>query len=73
VSISSTTNGFVIIVRDCVVIGTFLSRSLYKYDTEIISTDQFNQQKQQPRNIRRQVTSTPPSDYENIANYHSGL
>ncbi|CAF0807335.1 unnamed protein product [Rotaria sp. Silwood1] len=50
-----------------------VSRSLYKYDTEIISTDQFNQQKQQPRNIRRQVTSTPPSDYENIANYHSGL
>ncbi|CAF3643377.1 unnamed protein product [Rotaria sordida] len=56
-----------------------VSRSTYKYDTEIISNDQFNQQKQQQqqqqqqqRNIRRQVTSTPPSDYENIANYHSG-
>ncbi|CAF4150987.1 unnamed protein product, partial [Rotaria sp. Silwood2] len=50
-----------------------VSRSTYKYDTEIIPTDQFNQQKQQTRNIRRQVTSTPPSEYENLANYHSGL
>ena len=52
-----------------------LSRSTFKYDTEIISSDQLNQQQQQqqPRNIRRQITSSPPSDYENIANYHSGI
>jgi hypothetical protein len=52
-----------------------VSRSTFKYDTEIISSDQFNQQQQpqQPRTIRRQITSSPPSDYENIANYHSGI
>ncbi|CAF5009906.1 unnamed protein product, partial [Rotaria socialis] len=65
-----------------------VSRSIYRYDTEIISPDQYNQLKQQPqpqqqqqqqqplqpaRAIRRQITATPPSDYENIANYHSGI
>jgi len=50
-----------------------VSRSTFKYDTEIISSDQLNQQPQQPRTIRRQITSSPPSDYENIANYHSGI
>jgi hypothetical protein len=48
-----------------------ISRSTFKYDTEIISNDQLNQQQQ--RNIRRQITSSPPSDYETIANYHSGI
>lgn len=48
-----------------------VSRSTFKYDTEIISGDQFTHP--QPRNIRRQITSSPPSEYENIANYHSGM
>jgi len=47
-----------------------VSRSTYKYETEILSSDQPNQQQ---RHIRRQITSSPPSDYENIANYHSGI
>ena len=50
-----------------------VSRSTFKYDTEIISGDQLIQPQQQPRNIRRQITKSPPSDYENIANYHSGI
>ena len=49
-----------------------VSRSTFKYDTEIISNDQLNQPTQ-TRNIRRQITNSPPSDYENIANYHSGI
>ena len=47
-----------------------VSRSTYKYDTEIISNDQTNHQ---PRTIRRQINNSSPSDYENIANYHSGI
>lgn len=54
-----------------------VSRSTYRYETEIISSDQLNQQKpiqqQPPRAVRRHITGTPPSDYENIANYHSGI
>ncbi len=51
-----------------------VSRSTYKYDTEIVPNEQFNQpQHQQARHIRRQITSSPPSDYENISNYHSGI
>ena len=52
-----------------------VSRSTYRYETEIVSSDPSHQQQQQqqPRYIRRQITHTPPSDYENIANYHSGL
>ena len=48
-----------------------VSRSTFKYDTEIISGDQLTHP--QPRNIRRHITSSPPSEYENIANYHSGM
>ncbi len=48
-----------------------VSRSTYRYDTEIIPTDQISQQQQ--RNIRRQITGSPPSDYETIANFHSGI
>jgi len=47
-----------------------LSRSTYRYETEIISNDKLNQQQ---RNIHRHTAGSPPSDYENIANYHSGL
>jgi hypothetical protein len=50
-----------------------VSRSTYKYDTEILSNDPLNQQQQQQRNIRQQFTSSPPTDYENLANYHSGI
>ncbi|CAF1179870.1 unnamed protein product [Adineta steineri] len=50
-----------------------VSRSTFKYDTEIISNDQLYQQQQQQRNIRRQTTRSPASEYENIANYHSGI
>ena len=49
-----------------------ISRSTFKYDTEIISNDQFNQQ-QQPRNIRRQIRSSVPSNYETISDFHSGI
>ncbi|UJR36708.1 hypothetical protein I4U23_029425 [Adineta vaga] len=52
-----------------------VSRSTFRYDTEIISSDQLNQsqQQQQQRNIHRQTTRSPSSNYETIANYHSGI
>jgi hypothetical protein len=50
-----------------------VSRSTSKYDTEIISSDLFNQPKQQPRKIQRHTAGSPPTDYETIANYHSGV
>jgi hypothetical protein len=48
-----------------------VSRSTCRYETEIISNPDPPQQ--QPRQIRRHITRSPLSDYENIANYHSGL
>lgn len=52
-----------------------VSRSTYRYETEIVPSDTVHQPapQQQQRYIRRQITRTPPSDYENIANYHSGI
>ena len=46
-----------------------LSRSTYKYETDMHSNDPIYQQ----RHIRRQITRSPPSDYENLANYQSGI
>ncbi|CAF1632118.1 unnamed protein product, partial [Adineta ricciae] len=49
-----------------------VSRSTFRYETEIISTDQLNQrQPPPPRNVRP-TTRSPIPDYETIANYHSG-
>lgn len=50
-----------------------VSRSTYRYETDVPTND-VNQQTNQlkPRYARRQLTRSPPSEYENIANFHSG-
>lgn len=45
-----------------------VSRSTQKYETEIVSNEPSTS-----RYVRRQITRSPPSEYENIANYHSGM
>jgi hypothetical protein len=49
-----------------------MSRTTYRYDTEIHPSEPINQQYQQ-RTVRRQITSSSPSDYDNLANYRSGV
>ncbi|CAF2588610.1 unnamed protein product [Rotaria sp. Silwood2] len=49
-----------------------ISRSTYKYNTDISSNEPINTHHQQ-RTVRRQLISSIPDDYENLSNYHSGI
>ncbi|CAF1395956.1 unnamed protein product [Rotaria sp. Silwood1] len=49
-----------------------ISRSTYKYNTEITSNEPINTHHQQ-RIVRRQLISSKPDDYENLSNYQSGI
>ncbi|CAF4045394.1 unnamed protein product [Adineta steineri] len=49
-----------------------LTRSTYKYNSEMFSNEPRNQQQQQ-RNVRRQVTQSAKTDYENPMNYRNNF
>jgi hypothetical protein len=45
------------------------SRATYRYDREILP----HQQQYQQRIVRRQLTNSPPTGYENLSSYHSHI
>lgn len=47
-----------------------VSRSIYKYDGAILPNQQ---QQYRQRTVRRQLTNSPPTDYETLTNYHSRI
>ena len=49
-----------------------ISRSTYQYNREIPPT-QYQQQHQQQRTVRRQLTNSPPTEYEHLTSYQSRL
>lgn len=46
-----------------------VARSTYKYDRDILP----NQQQYQQRTVRRQLTNTPPTEYETLTNYQTRI
>ena len=48
-----------------------ISRSTYRYDREIFSSQ--HQPQHQQRTVRRQLTTSPPTEYENLSNYQSRI
>jgi len=49
-------------------VDEFISRSTYKYDRENLPSQQ-----QPQRTVRRQLTNSPPADYETLTSYHSRM
>jgi hypothetical protein len=49
-----------------------IARSTYKYDREIFP-NQYQQQQQQQRTVRRQLTNSPPTQYEHLTSFQSRI